>query len=167
MRRSVIATLAVATLALAGCGSVSVSQKAATTTVPPLVVTVPPTLVPITSTLPPPTTAAPTTTVSTVPTTTAAPKPALVITISGSGPSSDITLDINNQETQHTGSVALPVSYTDANYVSEGFGVGVEAQDGSGSGSATITCTVTEAGVQVTSNTATGPYSIASCEAAS
>lgn len=53
MRRSVIATLTVGTLALAGCGSVSVSQKAATTTVPPLVVTVPPTLVPITSTLPP------------------------------------------------------------------------------------------------------------------
>jgi hypothetical protein len=86
------------------------------------------------------------------------PPPGVVVTITGTGPASDVTLDISNQETQHT-QVPLPYTYTQE----AGGTVSVEAQDGSGAAGATITCTITESGSQVATNTSTGPYAVVTC----
>jgi hypothetical protein len=92
---------------------------------------------------------------------------ALAIKITGRGRASDIVLDVNDQESQHTGSIALPKRYTNTNYAAvHHFPVVVSAQTGSGKASASITCTIWESGQQVAKQTATGPYSIATCEVA-
>jgi hypothetical protein len=92
------------------------------------------------------------------------PPPPLVITITGSGPSSAITLEINNREVQHKGPVPLPWTYVDRNHAATAtFPVMVKAQDGSGKAGATITCTIFEGGENVATDTATGPDAAVTC----
>jgi hypothetical protein len=92
------------------------------------------------------------------------PPPALVITITGSGRLSAITLDIDNHETEPTGSVTLPWTYVDHNRADTAtHPVMVRATDDSGDASATITCTIFEGGENVASDTATGPHAVVTC----
>lgn len=85
--------------------------------------------------------------------------PGVVVTITGTGPASNITLLISGQLTQKT-QVPLPYTYTQPTPAS----VSVSAQDGSGASGATITCTITALGQQKATNTSTGPYAVVTCQ---
>lgn len=92
--------------------------------------------------------------------TTVAPTITLKITASGASEASDITYDIDGQETQHN-DVPLPwsvtIPYTDQQIIV------LEGQMDGGSSSSSIKCSIEETGAPAQTGTSTGPYSIAQC----
>jgi len=103
-----------------------------------------------------------TTTTTVPPTTTTLPVPGpTTIAVTGTGPASDVTIDVGGQESQHT-QVPLPWS-TQVPQDSTGLIV-MNAQDGSGASAATITCTISDNFGTLNTNTSTGPYSVVSCQ---
>ncbi len=91
--------------------------------------------------------------------TTTSRQPAITLSITGTGPANDVTVDVGGHESRHTG-VPLPYSTTvthAANIVVLG------AQTASGSPSATLTCSITVPGDTPRTNTSTGAYTTVQC----
>ena len=91
--------------------------------------------------------------------TTSSQPSAVTLTITGTGPANDVTIDVDGKENQHTG-VALPyrTTITDAANI-----VVLGAQTASGSPSATLTCIIAVPGDSPKTSTSTGAYTTVQC----
>jgi hypothetical protein len=105
------------------------------------------------------TTSAPSPPPTTAPATTTTTAPGIVMTITGTGPATDITIVDGSLDTQHNG-VSLPyrITLTDHPVLA-----GISAQTGGGDVFATISCEIQEPGRAPVSYTSTGPYAVVDC----
>ncbi len=99
---------------------------------------------------------------TTATTTTTAP-PTVVLNVSGSAPSTTITIDADGTESQQNGQ-ALPWTDSLPNVPQETV---LGAQSSSGSSTASITCEIDYPGEPTVTQTSTGPYAVVTCTATS